>query len=339
MKPSFWKVLEDLGASGSALCNWRHCLGADWDVCRYLLGPTGRSGRHVVDPAHPQRKLDLMIHGEEDFVAVDDDPSTPPIPYKAADVVEMEPLWEPVARALTSAIRFDFGVWETQGHLRRVGSSQDAFGRVTPVLLFLPPGYLGDCHGLLRALVNRTDSRVLLPNRRWFSPEMEALRSLNRLDFIDVAQCLNQFEANPAAPVQVPRVSAHPGASRQKSRAALHGGNGLAWPQVQIELTGNQTIRLSAPGQEATHTFSKRNQLGPEHPLGILMTLAAKGEWRNPSAYAPEYERVSKAFQRLQHLLRALVPVPGKPFNKVEGGFIPVFQIKIHSNLLKRNEF
>jgi hypothetical protein len=59
--------------------------------------------------------------------------------------------------------------------------------------------------------------------------------------------------------------------------------------------------------------LKKPQPLGPEHPLGILMTLAAKGEWRNPSLSSPEHERVSKAFQRLQNLLRALVPLPGKP--------------------------
>jgi hypothetical protein len=29
-------------------------------------------------------------------------------------------------------------------------------------------------------------------------------------------------------------------------------------------------LRLTAPGQDGSHTFSKRNQLGPEHPLDIL---------------------------------------------------------------------
>jgi len=76
------------------------------------------------------------------------------------------------------------------------------------------------------------------------------------------------------------------------------------------------------------------NQLGPEHPLGILMTLAAKGEWRNPPGSSPDYDRVSKAFQRLQTLLRTLVPLPEKPFHKSTGAFVPLFQIRIHAKLL-----
>jgi hypothetical protein len=31
-----------------------------------------------------------------------------------------------------------------------------------------------------------------------------------------------------------------------------------------VPSTGNQTIRITAPGQEGSHTFSKHNQLGPE---------------------------------------------------------------------------
>jgi hypothetical protein len=63
------------------------------------------------------------------------------------------------------------------------------------------------------------------------------------------------------------------------------------------------------------------------------MTLAAKGEWRNPSLSSPEHERVSKAFQRLQNLLRVLVPLPGKPFKKSAGASVPLFHVRIHPAL------
>jgi len=64
------------------------------------------------------------------------------------------------------------------------------------------------------------------------------------------------------------------------------------------------------------------------------MTLAAKGEWRNPHGSSPDYDRVSKAFQRLQTLLKALVPLPEKPFRKSDAAFVPIFQIQIHPKLL-----
>jgi hypothetical protein len=33
--------------------------------------------------------------------------------------------------------------------------------------------------------------------------------------------------------------------------------------------------------------LKKPHPLGPEHPPGILMTLAAKGEWRSPPLTSP----------------------------------------------------
>jgi len=87
-------------------------------------------------------------------------------------------------------------------------------------------------------------------------------------------------------------------------------------------------------GTADARKYRDGNQLGPEHPLGILMTLAAQGEWRNPPLSSTDYDRVSKAFQRLQNLLRSLVPLPGKPFKKSAGAFVPIFQIRIHPKLL-----
>jgi hypothetical protein len=333
MKRSFWKALEALGAAGSAVCDWRHHLGSDWVSCAPFLKPTGRPASTVIDPLRPPRRLALMVDGEVGFVAVEDDPSVPPIPFKAADVAEIRPHWGPISRTMADVLGFDHGAWENSGSLRRIGSSQDPFGRVTPVLLFLPAGHLGDFNGLFRDLAARTESTVLFPSHRWFTAEMEALRIRNRLEFVDLADRLAHIEAHPDAHVPLPVIAKHSPAGTPKVRAVIHAGNGLTWSQVTIELTGNQTIRLTAPGQDGCHTFPKRQQLGPEHPLGILMTLAAKGEWRNPPLLSPDYERVSKAFQRLQNLLRALVPLPGRPFKKSAGASVPLFHVRIHEAL------
>jgi hypothetical protein len=57
----------------------------------------------------------------------------------------------------------------------------------------------------------------------------------------------------------------------------------------------------------------------PDHPVGMLMTLAADGEWRNPPLGSAEYERVSRTFRRLRKLLMALVPLPSDPFQPHRG--------------------
>jgi hypothetical protein len=334
MKPSFWRALESLGATGSALCDWRTHLGTDWDRSDQFLKRTGRMAKCVIDPDHPPRRLDLIVDGEEDFVAVGDDWSVPPIPIKAADAVEIQPHWEPIGRALANCIGFDYGAWEMAGCLRRIGSCQNPFGHVSPVLLFLPPGQLGDYHRLFRDLAARTDSTVLFPSGRWFTEEMESLRDRNRLEFVDLSQRLAQIEDQPTRRMPLPTLIKSRHSDQSSPRAVIYAGNGLTWSQVTIELTGNLTIRLTAAGQDGCYSFSKRNQLGPEHPLGILMALAAKGQWRNPPVSSPDYERVSKAFQRLQNLLRTLVPLPDKPFRKSANFFLPAFKIRIHPKLL-----
>lgn len=201
------------------------------------------------------------------------------------------------------------------------------------MLLFLPPGHFGDYHGLFRELSTRTESTVLVPSDRWLTAEMESLRDRNQLEFVDLSERLVRILAQPAARVPLPTISKSRSATGPNVRAVIYAGNGLTWSQVTIEIAGNQTIHLKAPGQEGIHTFSRRSKLSQEHPLGILMTLAAKGEWRNPLGSSPDYDRVSKAFQRLQHLLRALVPLPGKPFKKSSGAFVPLFQVRIHAAL------
>jgi len=47
-----------------------------------------------------------------------------------------------------------------------------------------------------------------------------------------------------------------------------------------------------------------------------------------------DYERVSKAFHRLRNLLSQLVSLPGKPFKRSRGAFVPLFEVGIHPRLL-----
>jgi len=335
MKTSFWKALEALGASGSALFNWKHHLGGDWDVCAPLLKATGRMAFCVIDPKQPKRKLSVVVDGEVDFVALDeDDPGFPPIPFLARDIAEFSPEWTSIARALAPLLGFDYGAWETEGQMRRIGSLQDKFGHVRPVFLFLPSGYLGDYAGLIRSLALQSDSTVLFPSGRWFTAEIEALRNHNRLEFVDVAERLTRIEADPASRVTLPAAAGNRQANAGSAvRAVIHAGNGLAWNQVSIEVSANRTILLKAPDQEGKYVFSPNSQLQPDHAIGMLMRLAVDGQWRNPSLAAPDYYRVSKAFLRLRQLLQRLVPLPGDPFKKLRGVFVPSFQVSLHRDL------
>ena len=339
MKASFWKALEALGASGSALCDWQRHLGGDWDACAQLLKPTGGTAFCVMDPRQLKRRLSVVVDGEEDFVALDEDePGFPPIQFLARDVAEFAPHWISIAQALAPLVKFDYGAWETEGPLRRVGTLQDKFGHARPLLLFLPGGHLGDYPGLIRSLSARADSTVLFPTGRWFTAEIESLRDRNGLAFVDLFQFLSQIEADPASRIPLPAAGNRQSGSGPAVRALIHAGYGLTWNQVRIEVSGSKRILLRAPGQEREFRFSPNIQVTADHALGILMRLAADGEWRNPSLGSAEYERVSRAFRRLRKLLMALVPLPGDPFKKHRGAFVPVFQIGVCQGLLPESQ-
>jgi hypothetical protein len=53
-----------------------------------------------------------------------------------------------------------------------------------------------------------------------------------------------------------------------------------------------------------------------------------------PRSARPIISGSSKAFLRLRQLLKGLVSLPGDPFRKHRGAYIPVFQIGIHRSLL-----
>jgi hypothetical protein len=81
-------------------------------------------------------------------------------------------------------------------------------------------------------------------------------------------------------------------------------------------------------GFKASAARSAAKNTAQRKPLG-----QAEGAAIPPPLSSPDYERVSKIFQRLQTLLRVLVPLPGKPFKKSSGAFVPIFQIRIHAKL------
>jgi hypothetical protein len=158
--------------------------------------------------------------------------------------------------------------WETSGHLRRIGSSQDPFGRVSAVLLFLPPGHLGDYHGLFRELSLCQEATVLFPTARWFTAEIEALRSKNHLEFVDLADRLARIDSQPASaatPAPLPVITKPRDSAATRVRAVIHAGNGLTWSQVRIEIQGNQTHSLCIPSRPLRLCGSPSSPLKTQH--------------------------------------------------------------------------
>lgn len=329
MQANFWKSLELLGAGGSARCDWNLLVGDDWNQCAAYLRPTGRVADSIICPTSPQLRRFLMVAGEHDFVAMSDDTWDPPIELAADDAKIYEPRWNEIANALGEIMQFTPGSWDNDGMLRQIGIVHGDGGVVTPVLLFLPSGQLGDYQALFRDLARREKSTVLLPTNRWLNREMEDLRQRCGHQFVVLFDHLQKRESSTQNTVNLPAIPATVKSARGKTKALIHTGNGLTWDKITIELAGNQSIRIKAPGQDKIHSFSKRSKLSKHHPLGFLMQIASKGHWENPPTYSTEYERVSKAFQRFRILLRELIPLPDEPFTDSQGRHTPLFRVKI----------
>jgi hypothetical protein len=329
MLANFWKALEKLGASGSSLCDWKLLLADDWDQCSAFLRPTARVADFIICPGDPQYRLSLMTDGEHDFVAVGDDTWEPPIEVPAADAKIHEPHWSEIAKALGEIMQFTPGSWDNDGMLRQIGIIHGSGGVVTPVLLFLPSGQLGDYQALFRELAHREKSTILLPTNRWLNRELEDLRQRCGHQFVTLFDHLRERESSPQTTSNLPAIPATVKPVRGKTKALIHTGHGLTWEKITIELAGNQSIRIKAPGQDKIHSFSKRTKLSKHHPLGILIQIASKGHWENPPTYSSDYERVSKAFQRFRALLRELIPLPEEPFTDSQGLHTPRFRVKI----------
>lgn len=329
MQASFWKSIELLGAGGSARCDWSLLLGSDWDQCAEFLRPTGCVADSIICRTSLKHRLSLVPDGENNYVALSDDTWDPPSEVVASDAKIYEPRWNEIAHALGEIMQFTPGTWDNDGMLRQIGIVQGNGGVVTPVLLFLPSGQLGDYQALYRELARREKSIVLLPTNRWLNREMEDLRQRCGHQLAILFDYLKERENAPHHTGNLPVLAPTVKSARGKTTALIRTGDGLTWDKITIELAGNQSIRIKAPGQNKIHSFGKRSKLSKHHPLGILMQIAHKGYWENPPTYAAEYDRVSKSFQRFQALLCELIPLAQEPFADEKGQHIPRFRVNI----------
>jgi len=259
---------------------------------------------------------------------MDDEGWTAPIPLKVEDVVELEPHWEPIAQELAARLQFDYGAWDNNGDIRRIGSCQDPFGRVSPVLLFLPPGAPGDSQILFREPFTRTGSTVFLPAARWLTAAPEAPRIP---DPLRAPRPVGRRRTDPAIPPHNRQTdwcyfhehqSNHPRHRRPDMEPDPHRDcRKPVDPAPRARPGGHAHVRQA--GKTPARAPARRS----DDPRGSRRMA-------HPLKTSPDYDRTCKAFQRLQQLLCALVPLPGKPFRRSRGGYVPLFQVRIRAEIL-----
>jgi hypothetical protein len=335
MRACFWRVLEALGSAGSATHDWRLRLGGEWEGCRSFLRPVAGVADCEIDPDNHNRHLTVDDDGDSGFIAfAEEPPLRPPIPLLFGEVALLCPDWSAIADALGKSLNFVPGPWEKDGVTRQIGIAQRGRNPTRPVILHLPGGHIGDHGRLLRDLGKRNESIILLPSSRWLTPEVQAFRKSHNLSFVPVAE---HFEAAAQGRQDFPVEAALELATAKPGKRivpVLHPQPGWRWDMVRIEVASGGRLLFSCDGQHGEHRLPKTTAKKPNQALGIMMTLAVKREWRNPPSDAADHESVRKNFHRLEELLRALVPLPGKPFQRLRGAFIPVFQVSLHPDLL-----
>ncbi len=290
----------------------------------------------MLHPLRPSIHLDLMPDGEEDFAAVcHDDPvddgCMPPIAVSARDAAELQPCWSAIAQSLGTALGFSHANWHEDGPVRRIGTAHNAAGIITPVVLFLPPGSLGDSIALFESLASRAKSLVLLPSGQWMSPTIDALRGIIGHEFVALAERLAQPAELPGAPRTLP-VIAKDSASR-KVKPVIRPADGMSWEDVTVTILTGRTIGIAFRGQEGTHIFRNRSVIGRLHPLGILMEIAVHGAWTNPRKDDPAYDRTVKSFGRMRKTVHDLILLPGDAFVRSGGAWQPAFTLGLGGSL------
>ena len=338
MTTRFWRVLERLGATGSAARDWQAALGDDWEAARALLRAVPGTAETVAAPNGRGPRMLVVSDGEAAYLGIDDDVEAfrEPVPLTADEVAVLRPDWGAISRELGTRLGFVAEAWESDGLTRQIGIAQRGSDLPRPVVLHLPGGHLGDMPRLLRDLGRRDDAIVLLPSATWLTPDVQNLQRRNRLTFITLAE---HFEATaggrPTFPISTAMQAGAP-ASAKRRRPALHPQPGWRWDMVRIEVATGGRLILSCDGQRNEFRFPKTSRKIHSQGYAIMMRVAVNQEWRNPPSDDAEHDKVRTQFRRLGRLLTDLVPLPGKPFRRHRGRFLPVFQVALHADLASR---
>lgn len=280
----------------------------------------------------------VVSDGETAYLGIDDDAeaSREPVPLTADEVAVLRPDWTAIRCELGTRLGFVAEAWESDGLTRQIGIAQRGSDLPRPVVLHLPAGHLGDMARLLRDLGRREDSIILLPSATWLTPDAQVLRRRNRLTFITLAEHFDSATARRPGFLISAAMGAAATAPAKRRPPALHPQPGWRWDMVRVEVASGGRLIFSCDGQRNEFRFPKTSRKTHSQGYAIMMQVAVHQEWRNPPSEAPDHDRIRTQFRRLGGLLTDLVPLPGKPFRRHRGRFLPVFQVALHEDLAPR---
>ena len=101
------------------------------------------------------------------------------------------------------------------------------------------------------------------------------------------------------------------------------------WSKLRVLVDAEGKAYFRYARESATHKFRGASRNEPPFGLVVLGQMAVRGKWTPPPPGSAKHDNAIRAMNRLENLIRALVPISGEPFETREGDIHPVFQVRL----------
>ncbi|MFZ4776279.1 MAG: hypothetical protein ACOYM3_12985 [Terrimicrobiaceae bacterium] len=323
--PRFWTLLEQIGTSGAAACDWEILLGKTWKYAP--LRRTLRIAGTIRDAANPDRHLELIEEAEDRYTTTF--PLNSTISLTRIHVEVWIPDWNRLAEELARELRFIAVDPGSTGQTRQIGSITSRKLPASHVFLHIPGGHVGMQAALLRDMTSLPPSTLYLPSVGLLSGAVSKMAEARGIHVETIAERMAMPASERGTLLVRARSAARKTSPKKELLPILDLQPGWTWSNLRILLDPTGRICVQYGRQKGAFTFPKANGTKVNRPIEILATIAVKGCWKNPPSDAKNHERDRKAFQRLEKDLKLLIPIAGHPFDKAKGEWRPAFQISL----------
>jgi len=321
---SFWTALNRIGESGAPRMEWRRILGADFDLASGLLHGTDIAVV-IPDPGTEARFLEIDENDDGSFLALSMEfpPHRNALRLPRRDVVILIPNIAAISAFLAEKLGFNAG---SHGQTRvqnlwELGTYIDGRKQPQPVFLFLP-SLRPRSIALKDALLSVEKAIVLLPCIELVTSDLLALAGRREIIIGPLAELRRIEDLSIAPPSKVAR-------SKRSLRALITPRNGWVWKDLRLSFD-NTHLRATIHDHQVRVAWrdlrikplSKGKFVGP---MATLSRLAAGTHMKQGRRFEKERQELSK----LRKLLRALFPLPGKPYQKFIDGWGLAFVVDL----------
>lgn len=321
---AFWPALERCGRE-SAAGDWRLMAGEGWQ--RAPLRRTARVAESVLDPRTPARRLDVLDEstaaGPSFFVVDGDFRPRADVLATSESVAVWEVDFDKLAKLLGAKLGFVPCHASAHGCCIHVGNVIERKRETRPVFLHVPAGGFFDHENLIEALGNMPPCTLLLPNSKWITKELAVIAHTREVMLDPVAERLA------AGPDERGAVLVRNRKPDRRPAPILDVQPGWTWDKLEVAIDPRGTVTAAYGRHRGKFDFRKAARSKAARHTELLATIAVRGEWANPPSDHQKHQSDRKAFERLEEVLKKLLPIGGKPFGRSGGKWRPVFAVAL----------